>query len=206
MRLVVFLVSRFPLLQWGHLSHRRWGRTKEYWSTISFWGIAGREVIFVGQHGFLGKHFSRRSGHWKGSSRDESGTSWNDWQVWKGKSWSSGHSCSSRFAFHVSRKRDGISLNFKGINIETAIFFSCAFRYNSLGPAEKKRLEEDEDRLLATMLYNLVAFMTALNVGKDAVKKKVRRLLGKSHIGLLQSQQVNDLLDNLQSLVSQYNV
>ena len=29
----------------------------------------------------------------------------------------------SRFAFHVSRKRDGISLNFKGINIETAIFF-----------------------------------------------------------------------------------
>lgn len=73
-------------------------------------------------------------------------------------------------------------------------------RYNSLGPAEKKRLEEDEDRLLATMLYNLVAFMTALNVGKDTVKKKVRRLLGKSHIGLLQSQQVNDLLDNLQSL------
>ncbi|XP_068760950.1 MAP kinase-activating death domain protein-like isoform X2 [Montipora capricornis] len=73
-------------------------------------------------------------------------------------------------------------------------------RYNSLGPAERKRLEEDEDRLLATMLYNLVAFMLALNVEKDAVKKKVRRLLGKSHIGLLQSQQVNDLLDNLQSL------
>ncbi|KAK2569106.1 MAP kinase-activating death domain protein [Acropora cervicornis] len=45
-------------------------------------------------------------------------------------------------------------------------------RYNSLGPAEKKRLEEDEDRLLATMLYNLVAFMTALNVGKDTLKKK----------------------------------
>ncbi|KAJ7370997.1 negative regulation of pancreatic amylase secretion [Desmophyllum pertusum] len=74
-------------------------------------------------------------------------------------------------------------------------------RYSSLGPAEKKRLEADEDRLLATMLYNLVAFMIALNVDKDAVKKKVRRLLGKSHIGLLQSQQVNDLLDNLNSLV-----
>ncbi|XP_020620747.1 MAP kinase-activating death domain protein-like isoform X3 [Orbicella faveolata] len=73
-------------------------------------------------------------------------------------------------------------------------------RYSSLGPAEKKRLEEDEDRLLATMLYNLVAFMIALNVDKDAVKKKVRRLLGKSHIGLLQSQQVNDLLDNLNNL------
>ena len=75
-------------------------------------------------------------------------------------------------------------------------------RYNSLGLAEKKRLEVDEDRLLATMLYNLVAFMIALNVHKDAVKKKVRRLLGKSHIGLMQSQQVNDLLDNLNNLVS----
>ena len=51
------------------------------------------------------------------------------------------------------------------------------------------------------MLYNLVAFMVALNVDKDALKKKVRRLLGKSHIGLLQSQQVNDLLDNLHNLV-----
>lgn len=85
-------------------------------------------------------------------------------------------------------------------------FASLLCRYNSLGPAEKKRLEEDEDRLLATMLYNLVAFMIALNVDKDSVKKKVRRLLGKSHIGLLQSQQVNDLLDNLQSLVSKLQI
>ena len=82
-------------------------------------------------------------------------------------------------------------------------YFFCT-RYNSLGPAEKKRLEADEDRLLATMLYNLVAFMIALNVDKDAIKKKVRRLLGKSHIGLLQSQQVNDLLDNINNLVRSY--
>lgn len=54
------------------------------------------------------------------------------------------------------------------------------------------------------MLYNLVAFMIALNVDKDAIKKKVRRLLGKSHIGLLQSQQVNDLLDNINNLVRSY--
>ena len=71
-----------------------------------------------------------------------------------------------------------------------------------MGPAEKKRLEADEDRLLATLLYNLVAFMLALNVDKDALRKKVRRLLGKSHVGLLHSQQVNDLLDNLSDLVS----
>ena len=78
----------------------------------------------------------------------------------------------------------------------------CLLRYGSLGPAEKKRLEADEDRLLATLLYNLVAFMLALNVDKDALRKKVRRLLGKSHVGLLHSQQVNDLLDNLSNLVS----
>lgn len=46
--------------------------------------------------------------------------------------------------------------------------------------------------------------MIALNVDKDAIKKKVRRLLGKSHIGLLQSQQVNDLLDNINNLVRSY--
>lgn len=78
----------------------------------------------------------------------------------------------------------------------------CLLRYSSLGLAEKKRLEADEDRLLATLLYNLVAFMLALNVDKDALRKKVRRLLGKSHVGLLHSQQVNDLLDNLSNLVS----
>ena len=78
----------------------------------------------------------------------------------------------------------------------------CLLRYTSLGPAEKKRLEADEDRLLATLLYNLVAFMLALNVDKDVLRKKVRRLLGKSHVGLLHSQQVNDLLDNLSNLVS----
>lgn len=78
----------------------------------------------------------------------------------------------------------------------------CSLRYSSLGPAEKKRLEADEDRLLATLLYNLVAFMLALNVDKDSLRKKVRRLLGKSHVGLLHSQQVNDLLDNLSNLVS----
>lgn len=82
------------------------------------------------------------------------------------------------------------------------ITLSCLLRYSSLGPAEKKRLEADEDRLLATLLYNLVAFMLALNVDKDALRKKVRRLLGKSHVGLLHSQQVNDLLDNLSNLVS----
>ncbi|XP_064600002.1 MAP kinase-activating death domain protein-like isoform X3 [Liolophura sinensis] len=73
-------------------------------------------------------------------------------------------------------------------------------RYNSLGGTEKKRLEHDEDKLLSVMLYNLVGFMIMTNVSKQEIKKKVRRLLGKCHIGLAQSQHVNDLLDQIHNL------
>ncbi|XP_043219583.1 MAP kinase-activating death domain protein-like isoform X7 [Amphibalanus amphitrite] len=73
-------------------------------------------------------------------------------------------------------------------------------RYNSLSETERKRLEHDEDRLLSTMLYNLVAFMVMLRVNKQELKRKIRRLLGKSHIGLVYSQEVNELLDQIGNL------
>lgn len=81
------------------------------------------------------------------------------------------------------------------------MFLLCICRYKSLGDGEKKRLEHDEDRLLSVMLYNLVAFMLMMRVPKVEVKKKIRRLLGKSHIGLLYSQDVNNLLDVINHLV-----
>lgn len=74
-------------------------------------------------------------------------------------------------------------------------------RYKSLSESEKKRLEHDEDRLLSTMLYNLTAILVMLNCNKEEIKRKVRRLLGKSHIGLVYSQEVNNLLDQVNSLV-----
>lgn len=74
-------------------------------------------------------------------------------------------------------------------------------RYNSLSDTERKRLEHDEDRLLSTMLYNLVAIMVMVNVNKVDLKRKVRRLLGKSHIGLVYSQELNELLDQINNLV-----
>ena len=37
-------------------------------------------------------------------------------------------------------------------------------RYRCLSENEKKRLEQDEDRLLSTMLYNTVAFMIMMQV------------------------------------------
>ncbi|XP_038049379.1 MAP kinase-activating death domain protein-like isoform X3 [Patiria miniata] len=73
-------------------------------------------------------------------------------------------------------------------------------RYDSLTPSEKKRLEEDEDKLLADMLSNAIAFMIMMKLPKPEVKRKVRRLLGRSHIGLVYSQEVNDLLDQINNL------
>ncbi|UJR10094.1 hypothetical protein I4U23_014316 [Adineta vaga] len=73
-------------------------------------------------------------------------------------------------------------------------------RYYSLSNADRKRLELDEDRLLAVMLYNLIAFMILMRVSKEEIRRKVRRILGRCHIGLTMSQQVNELLDNIASL------
>ncbi|GAB0092198.1 MAP kinase-activating death domain protein [Sergentomyia squamirostris] len=73
-------------------------------------------------------------------------------------------------------------------------------RYKSLSDSERKRLEHDEDRLLSTTLYNLTAVLVMLNVHKEEIKRKVRRLLGKSHIGLVYSQEVNHLLDQINNL------
>ncbi|XP_065610964.1 MAP kinase-activating death domain protein isoform X4 [Cyrtonyx montezumae] len=73
-------------------------------------------------------------------------------------------------------------------------------RYLSLGEHDRKRLEDDEDRLLATLLHNMIAYMLMVKVNKNDIRKKVRRLMGKSHIGLLHSQQLNDILDKLANL------
>lgn len=74
-------------------------------------------------------------------------------------------------------------------------------RYKSLSETERKRLEHEEDKLLATQLYNLTAILVMLNVNKDEIKRKIRRLLGKSHIGLVYSHEVNLLLDQIHNLV-----
>ena len=76
-------------------------------------------------------------------------------------------------------------------------------RYLNLGSAEQKRLEINEDSLLVSMLYNTVAFMTMMSVSKNELKRKVRRLLAKSHIGLVASEQINTILECVQSLVRQ---
>ncbi|XP_034536280.1 MAP kinase-activating death domain protein isoform X2 [Notolabrus celidotus] len=73
-------------------------------------------------------------------------------------------------------------------------------RYLSLGDHDRKRLEDDEDRLLATLLHNMIAYMLMIKLNKNDIKKKVRRLMGKSHIGLTYSQEINELLDKLTNM------
>uniref|UniRef100_J3S920 MAP kinase-activating death domain protein n=1 Tax=Crotalus adamanteus TaxID=8729 RepID=J3S920_CROAD len=70
-------------------------------------------------------------------------------------------------------------------------------RYFSLGEHDRKRLEDDEDRLLATLLHNMIAYMIMMKVQKNDIRKKVRRLMGKSHIGLVHSQEINETLDKI---------
>ncbi|XP_073692220.1 MAP kinase-activating death domain protein isoform X26 [Garra rufa] len=74
-------------------------------------------------------------------------------------------------------------------------------RYLSLGDHDRKRLEEDEDRLLATLLHNMIAYMLMMKVSKNDIRKKVRRLMGKSHIGLAHSQEINEVLDRIANLI-----
>ncbi|XP_011309315.1 MAP kinase-activating death domain protein isoform X1 [Fopius arisanus] len=73
-------------------------------------------------------------------------------------------------------------------------------KYKCLSDSERRRLEHDEDRLLCTLLHNLTAILVMLNVNKLEVKRKIRRLLGKSHIGLIYSQELNQLLDQIDNL------
>ncbi|XP_036440166.1 MAP kinase-activating death domain protein isoform X18 [Colossoma macropomum] len=73
-------------------------------------------------------------------------------------------------------------------------------RYLSLGEHDRKRLEDDEDRLLATLLHNMIAYMLMMKVNKNDIRKKVRRLMGKCHIGLTYSQEINEVLDRLAQL------
>ena len=52
------------------------------------------------------------------------------------------------------------------------------------------------------MLYNMVGFMVMMRVSKNEVRRKIRRLLGKCHIGLICSQEINNVLDQIANLVS----
>ncbi|CAD5214298.1 unnamed protein product [Bursaphelenchus okinawaensis] len=72
-------------------------------------------------------------------------------------------------------------------------------RYSSLNDSERKRLELDEDRIIAVLLHNMTAYMVMCGSPTRVLQQKVRRMLGKAHIGLIYSKKINQLLDELPS-------
>lgn len=73
-------------------------------------------------------------------------------------------------------------------------------RYKLLYEMDRKRLEHEEDRLLSTLLYNMTSFMVMLEVENQGIRQKIRRLLGKCHIGLVNSVEINQLLEQIDSM------
>ncbi|KAK9877674.1 hypothetical protein WA026_019345 [Henosepilachna vigintioctopunctata] len=106
---------------------------------------------------------------------------WNQMQFWE-----------DAFLDAVSQERDMVGMD-QGPR-------EMMERYKNLSETERKRLEFEEDKLLATMLYNLTAILVMLNCNKLEIQRKIRRLLGKSHIGQAHSKEVNMLLDQINKL------
>ena len=77
--------------------------------------------------------------------------------------------------------------------------YKIYFRYKKLSDKDKRRLENDEDKLLVTVLYNMSAFMIMMDVNPQIMRRKVRRMLGKSHIGLQQDKEIQKLLGSVQN-------
>lgn len=50
--------------------------------------------------------------------------------------------------------------------VDDVMLLVCQRRYLSLGEHDRKRLEDDEDRLLATLLHNMIAYMLMMKVWK----------------------------------------
>ncbi|KRZ11253.1 MAP kinase-activating death domain protein, partial [Trichinella zimbabwensis] len=73
-------------------------------------------------------------------------------------------------------------------------------RYASMSESDRKRLELEEDKLLTTVLHNMCAVMLMVNCPKQLIQQKIRRLIGKAHVGLLCSQEINSVLDQIHFL------
>ncbi|XP_055900949.1 MAP kinase-activating death domain protein-like isoform X6 [Biomphalaria glabrata] len=170
---------------WPGSLHARHSRSSSVWSNKSAYSSGYRfhegKLVHVGTAGLTAENGHCQTYLFEELVGKDRSRVWDHMQFWE-----------DMFLDAVAQERDIIGMDQRPSEMME--------RYNSLGEAEKKRLEYDEDRLLAVMLFNQAAFMLMMRVPKNEIKKKIRRLLGKSHIGLVQSQDINNLLDNIQHL------
>lgn len=75
-------------------------------------------------------------------------------------------------------------------------------KYQNASLLKRKQMELEEDCLLVNIMHNMIAFMLMANVDRISIRKKLQRLLAKSHTGLHYSRKINDLLNSLNYLVS----
>nr|XP_034825424.1 MAP kinase-activating death domain protein [Maniola hyperantus] len=155
------------------------GRTGSVFSSKS--SLSGRPMAGVATTSPLTSPETARTYLFQGLIGKERSNLWDQMQFWE-----------DAFLDAVSQERDMIGMD-QGPN-------EMMERYKCLSETERKRLEHEEDRLLSTALYNLTAAMVLFGVEADIVRNKVRRLLAKSHIGLVYSQEVNHLLDVVHNL------
>ncbi|VDQ03144.1 unnamed protein product, partial [Trichobilharzia regenti] len=73
-------------------------------------------------------------------------------------------------------------------------------KYQSSSLLKRKQMELAEDCLLVNVMHNMIAFMLMANVDRLLIRKKLQRLLAKSHTGLHYSRKIGDLLNSLNYL------
>ncbi|BHF66379.1 hypothetical protein SprV_0200939600 [Sparganum proliferum] len=92
----------------------------------------------------------------------------------------------------VGRERDIIGLDHSAT--------SLLKKYSKLSQAEKKLLELKEDRILACLLHNMIAYMVMLRLPEQQIRTVTYRLLGRCRLGAYFSGIVSQLVDNVHRL------
>ncbi|CAH8527637.1 unnamed protein product [Schistosoma turkestanicum] len=93
----------------------------------------------------------------------------------------------------VAQERDILGMDFRPKDL--------LYKYhNASSLLKRKQMELEEDCLLVNIMHNMIAFMLMSNVNRTLIRKKLQRLLAKSHTGLHYSKKINDLLNSLDYL------
>ncbi|KAA0201035.1 MAP kinase-activating death domain protein, partial [Fasciolopsis buskii] len=73
-------------------------------------------------------------------------------------------------------------------------------KFSNLTSVDRRVLQYQEDRLLATCLYNLIACMVLMQVDRNAIRTRVRRIQARCRLGSHFALFLSSLLDQLQYL------
>ncbi|KAF7233218.1 hypothetical protein EG68_08244 [Paragonimus skrjabini miyazakii] len=106
---------------------------------------------------------------------------WDNMQFWE-----------DAFLDAVAQERDILGMDFRPTDLLK--------HYSMSTPLKRKHAELAEDKLLAGLMHNMIAFMIMMGVNRVDIRRKIRRLLAKSHMGLHYSQEISNLLDVLEYL------